>query len=401
MMHRLLLFLMLATTGLASAHDLTALPLGDGKLSKAPKIGWIWPCYIDSQAGGADRDGPWINKAKGTYDLNSKAIVPGSEMWLYVFQTRVENNVRIFSTNDFPSHPTGTYPIPSDSVAFQYDKNPNKISKQSMLLQLPAKPVLAPQAGCAPGALGVLLSGSVLFNALDAPGRDAVAHETQDACQGHPQVSGVYHYHSVSACVDKKREADGHSSLVGYMVDGFGLFGHYSKGGKLLTSQDLDECHGHTHVIPWDDKQVNMYHYHATWDFPYSAGCLRGRYKMSDVMTLSGPPPNQRTANQSERPAKMRQQNDTAAGPQNARPFGNEPSSEARPPPEGTSPRSMPPLGLPIGRHPDLNIAAEKLGINVEQLRRALGPPPPDLQAAAQKLGISVEALRAALDSAR
>ncbi len=348
--------------GQASAHDLTALPLGDGKLSNSPKAGWIWPCHIDANAGGAQRDGPWINKAKGTYDLTSKAVVPGSVSWPFKLEISLQQNRRVFTTNDYPSHPTGSYPIPANSEAYRYDRNPNQIAAQQMLLQLPAMPVLAERASCAPGAIGILLSGSVLFNALDGPGRDAVAHETQDQCQGHPQQSGIYHYHSISSCVDKKREADGHSSLVGYAVDGFGIYGHYGQQGKLLTSADLDECHGHTHTIVWDGKPVEMYHYHATWDFPYTAGCLRGRYSMSDVMTLSGPPPGQRGMGQ------------RAPGGMNG-------------------PRQ--------GGHPDLNIAAASLGISVDKLRAALGPPPPDLQAAAARLGINMEKLRAALDAAR
>ena len=135
------------------------------------------------------------------------------------------------------------------------------------------------------------MTGSVLFNALDAPGRDAVAHETQDSCQGHPQESGVYHYHSVTTCMDDKRLADGHSALVGYALDGFGIFGRYGEGGMLLSSSDLDACHGHTHMIPWDGKMVMMYHYHATWDFPYTLGCFHGSYDLANVRAISGPPP--------------------------------------------------------------------------------------------------------------
>ncbi|HAA27323.1 MAG TPA: hypothetical protein DCE56_06130 [Cyanobacteria bacterium UBA8553] len=26
----------------------------------------------------------------------------------------------------------------------------------------------------------------------------------------------------------------------------------------------------------WDVKQVNLYHYHATWEYPYTVGCYRG-----------------------------------------------------------------------------------------------------------------------------
>ena len=36
------------------AHDvdLRKLPLGDGKISKAPKAGWIWACHVDPNGGG-------------------------------------------------------------------------------------------------------------------------------------------------------------------------------------------------------------------------------------------------------------------------------------------------------------------------------------------------------------
>lgn len=354
----------------AAAHDLTRLPLGDGKLSQSPKVGWIWACHTEPDAGGAFRAGPWI-KADGTYDLTAKAVVPGSVTWPHRFNIQVQQGRRVFSSNDLPPHPTGIFPIPSDSSAYRYDRNPNRISQQNVLLDLPANPVLAAQPGCAPGAVGILLSGVSLFNALDAPGRDAVAHETQDQCQGHPQVSGMYHYHNVSTCVEKPRLANAHSALVGYMVDGFGIYGRYGEGGKLLTSADLDECHGHIHMIEWDGKRVAMYHYHATWDFPYTAGCMRGSYRMSDVMKLSGPP-LQRNGEQPRGPGM---------------------GDGRGPPPSGMDRRP----GPPPGGHPDLNAAAGKLGISVERLRAALGPPPPDLDAAAARLGMPVEQLRGAL----
>ncbi|MBT0570814.1 YHYH protein [Curvibacter sp. CHRR-16] len=282
----------------AWAHDLTALPLGDGRLSNAPRKGWIWACRIDPQAGGAQVVGPWIKVAQGIYDFTVKPIVPGAVSWPSSFSTMVQDGQRILDTNALPVHSTGIYPIPSDSQAFLYDRNPNRISSQRMRLSLPQWPQLAAQPSCAPGAVGVLLSGVVLFNALDAPGRDAVAHETQDACQGHPQESGVYHYHSVSTCLEDKRggsgEGSSHSALVGYMLDGFGIYGRYGEDGQELSSQDLDECHGHTHSVVWDGKLVTLYHYHATWDFPYTAGCLRGSYQQSDVRTISGPPPSRR-----------------------------------------------------------------------------------------------------------
>ena len=338
----------------AAAHetggpDLTHLPLGDGKISKGPRRGFIWACRVDPQAGGAFRNGPWI-RSDGTYDFTKKAVVSGHVTWPSRYHIALQGQRRTFSTNDLPSHATGTFPIPATDEAYQYDRNPNSIKSQDFDFDLPAVPAPAASPACAPGAIGILITGSVLFNALDAPGRDAVAHETQDACQGHPQPGGVYHYHSVSTCIDDKRLADGHSALVGYALDGFGIFGRYGEGGKLLSSADLDECHGHTHAIPWDGKMVVMYHYHATWDFPYTVGCMRGAYSMADMLKISG--------------------------------VGQGPGGGGGP--DG-------------GPRPDLGKAAAKLGVSEAALQQALGPPPPDLAATARKLGVSEQALKSAL----
>jgi hypothetical protein len=126
------------------------------------------------------------------------------------------------------------------------------------------------------GAIAVLLTGSVVFDGLDAEKRDAVAHETQDACQGHPEGNGQYHYHSLTNCLDDEHEEGAHSALMGYALDGFGLFGHHGEDGEIVTNEDLDECHGHTHEITWEGQVVEMYHYHATYEYPYTISCFRG-----------------------------------------------------------------------------------------------------------------------------
>jgi hypothetical protein len=113
-----------------------------------------------------------------------------------------------------------------------------------------------------------------------------------------------------------------------------------------------------------------MYHYHATPDFPYTAGCLRGRYTQADVATISGPRPERGMG----------------------RGYGK---------PSDTGPGSPPNGGPgPSGSPPDLKRAAAALGISAQKLHDALGPPPPDLTSAAAKLGISVEALQSALNAA-
>ncbi|HUG83798.1 MAG TPA: hypothetical protein VMM13_04495, partial [Euzebya sp.] len=60
-----------------SAHgelDLSALPLGDGRLSHGPEEGSLWSCTEDFGGGGAFRDGEWIDEASGTWSLVDKTV---------------------------------------------------------------------------------------------------------------------------------------------------------------------------------------------------------------------------------------------------------------------------------------------------------------------------------------
>lgn len=89
--------------------DLTHLPLGDSLKSGAPKVGSLWPCHVEADAGGAFRDGPWIHG--DNYDLIAKAVVSGDESWPYNFVVSRDGSQRVFSTNDLPNHATGKFPL--------------------------------------------------------------------------------------------------------------------------------------------------------------------------------------------------------------------------------------------------------------------------------------------------
>ena len=54
------------------------------------------------------------------------------------------------------------------------------------------------------------------------------------------------------------------------------MFGPRDVGGVNVTNAMLDECHGHSHSIQWDNATVDMYHYHLNNEYPYSIGCFRG-----------------------------------------------------------------------------------------------------------------------------
>lgn len=256
--------------------DPTRLPIGDGRVSSAPRVGYVWSCNQEFFGGGAFASGAWIRR-DGTFDVTAKPTVDGSVKWPSQFSVARDGDQRLMLGNDLPSHATGTFPISPSDDAFQYDRNPNAIRAQNVRVSMPAIPASAAQPACLPmGPVGVLLTGAYLFNALDARGEDAVAHEIQDGCQGHPEMRGAYHYHNLTTCIADSADTTAHSALVGYAFDGFGIFGRRGEGGKELVNADLDECHGHTHAIMWDGERRVMYHYHATWEYPYTIGCFRG-----------------------------------------------------------------------------------------------------------------------------
>jgi hypothetical protein len=257
--------------------DRSALPLGDGHVATAPAVGSVTSCRTTfGRGGGAFADGPWIHGS--TWDLDAKAHVQGDVAWPAAsYGVVVRGDERVITTNGLPSgHGTGTFPVASSDPAYAYDRNPNRISATSVTLTVPASPTVAAQPSCLDlGAIGVLTDGVVLFNALDAEGRDAAAHEVLDGCDGHPERSGQYHHHTVPSCV--LSSATGTSTLVGYAADGFGIFvERQATGGALLTNADLDECHGRTSEIEWDGARRSMYHYVATLEYPYTVGCYRG-----------------------------------------------------------------------------------------------------------------------------
>jgi hypothetical protein len=257
------------------AVDITRLPIGDGRVTQSAVAGNVWACQANFQVRGGTHEGEWFDKANGTFDLTRKPTVDGDVAWPSAISIAVEGEQRVVRGNGLPGHATGTYPITHTDDAFAYDRNPNPIRAQDVMLRLPATPVLAAEPLCVGmGAIGVMLTGSVFYNALDAAGLDGVAHEMQDGCQGHPQGTGQYHYHNLTSCITDPGE--GHSALLGYAFDGFGFYGTRGEDGSQLTDAALDECHGHTHVIDWDGRTAVMYHYHATAEYPYTLGCFRG-----------------------------------------------------------------------------------------------------------------------------
>ena len=261
----------------SSQIDPTKIPVGDGKLSTTtPQVGYVYSCTIPNSPNAPTRSF-WISADGKTWNSTTKITVQGAVQWMSQFAAQLNSNGRNISGNGLPSHLTGTFPIAPSDPARAFDGNPNAIQAVAIAWGLPSNPTIAAQPTCTGlGAVGVLLTGGRVFNALDADGLDASAHEVQDSCDGHPQGAGLYHYHSLSRCAQTTDDPNSHSPLVGYIADGFGLYGNRGERGKALTNADLDECHGHSHSIIIDGVATVQYHYHATREYPYTIGCFKG-----------------------------------------------------------------------------------------------------------------------------
>ena len=100
-----------------------------------------------------------------------------------------------------------------------------------------------------------------------------------DQYNGHPQMSGQYHYHVEPTYITA---AKGKSALIGFLLDGFPIYGPVENGVTLTSSSStLDVYHGHTSATA--DYPNGIYHYHITADAPYING--NGFYGTAGTVT--------------------------------------------------------------------------------------------------------------------
>ncbi len=278
----------------ATSIPVGTLPIGDGNvLSKSAKVGYVDSCSTLNTNMRMVHGGPWIDSASGTWTPSLKAVVQGSNYFSNAYyHMSISGGVRTISTDSVPVNmPVGNFPISPSDPAYQYDTNPNHVTARALNITLPANPTVAQSVTCLPqGAIGVLTNGVKLYSALDAGTLDAVAHETQDSCGGHPDRQGTYHYHDISPCVIAQTTHSS-STLVGYALDGFGIYVERNSNGSLVTNSQLDQCHGRISPINWDGQTVTMFHYDATNEYPYTLGCFEGTITQSAVMSIGDPPP--------------------------------------------------------------------------------------------------------------
>lgn len=197
-----------------------------------------------------------------------------------------------YRSNGIPNHgrpaeyavPNNGVRVPSASTAHPA-KDPTVA--QNYDFKITTDPAMAATTTSASlGAIGVMISGAVLFNPYEGDGstvalqsnftvKDSSGNDVAflDSCNGHPTPMGQYHYHGLPQCVTAVVDGTaGPSHMIGIAFDGFPIYGNRGLDGSQLTSAQLDKCNGITSGTP--EFPGGIYHY-VLLDIPGPASSIR------------------------------------------------------------------------------------------------------------------------------
>ncbi len=190
--------------------------------------------------------------------------------------------------NGTPDHKSAYYPTAhalyqafsgTTFAGATFMQNPNTISTQNITMKIPANPTVAATHAATPmGVIGIALNGVALFNQY-AAGGSPLTNEINsfDQYWGHPQMTGLYHYHVEPLYLTTVKATK--SSLMGFLLDGFPVYGPDETSGAAPAG--LDVYHGHTHTTV--DYPSGIYHYHFSAAAPYLNG--NGFYGTAGTVT--------------------------------------------------------------------------------------------------------------------
>jgi len=294
----------------------------------------------------------------------------------------VTDGIRIIDANSLPNHETGEFPNSG---------NPNAISAQNASWSFPAEPtwtgtptdvritdVALNGVKFEPGTAETITCSSGEILRIEA--LQGLYNLGFDMNNAHVQPNGEYHYHGISPLLVEALDDDKDLLLLGFAADGhlmvYSKSGSYKSGFSLITDPrtgsdctpslrgsetiDLDgTTPDGTYTSDWEYSSESgaldecngimidgTYIYVVTDEYPFIPRCLFGEVNESEAPRMSAGAP------------------------------GGPPARN---------------------RLLDLSTVAANLGVDVDDLRKALDPPPPDLEVAAAQLGVTVDELQEAL----
>ena len=250
-------------------------------------------------------DRPWLNQETNTIDISVIPYVNGNVSATYydpkgsVFSITEDNDHRYFKGNGIPNTPMGIFPVQEGTSAYPWyaalpgGTNPKTGEEYSSAAAIGVSPYVLdlkitkhPKYNEIPQAINYLILGFTFTGTVwhaevanDASNNwyNPISVLPMDECFAHPYTE-QYHLHAYSwGCLLNETEKNIYPSpLLGYALDGFGIYGPNDKDGNIITNDQLDECHGLTSEVMWEGKMTNIYHYVLNYEYPYSIGAFRG-----------------------------------------------------------------------------------------------------------------------------
>ena len=186
---------------------------------------------------------------------------------------KVDGNYVVITTTGVPDHKSPYFG--SGNAKYEayngtnrsFQLNPNVIQSQQLSFRVPITPTKLSTPSPTPlGPIGVATNGVPIFNQYAANNQPLTGEiNSFDQYNGHPQMTGQYHYHVEPTWLTRlSREV-----MIGVLLDGYPVYGPI-ENGQLVNTSGLDGAHGHTSATK--EFPQGVYHYHTTSDAPYING---------------------------------------------------------------------------------------------------------------------------------
>jgi YHYH protein len=278
---------------IAMAIVMNAMPLLAG-LSKSPVIMTTPPAPITNVLASATSSGALTTAGVKTAKWGSNVKISYS------------GNSFTFASNGIPNHTRpAEYVLPNPGVMLPTPTTAyvgaDPTVAQNYNFTIPLNPTKsAKPTSTSLGAIGVMISGSVLFNPYEGDGKSVATLDNftlknskgqdvafLDSCNGHPTPMGQYHYHALPRCITKVVDkADSPSHILGIAFDGFPIYGDRAMNGSQITTNQLDACNGIASATPEFPRGIYHYVLLDTKDSTSSIRCFSG--KSSVTMRMPG-----------------------------------------------------------------------------------------------------------------
>lgn len=250
-------------------------------VTSTPSDHTMGPWCPDNIADDAEAGGIWLENGQ-VYDVDGAFIENMASFYNDNTWLMYDDNGDIYTTDSLEDCANAANPnVGEEYENFCVECLPSYVADLTRTYLIPVTPQRVsssinfsgggPMGGNGPSQRGVAFNGVV----FDAPApTDAILGAYTlapfDDAGGHINLNAGYHYHAATGVSTQLAQEDGHAAMIGYAIDGHGLYAQLNNDGNEPT--DLDACRGH-------EDEIRGYHYHVD-----AAGannfinCLNGAY---------------------------------------------------------------------------------------------------------------------------